>query len=82
MFNKSLDQGETWLNEELNIDPMPGGWDMNIPGLFRANGFSILKCDLSGGPEHGTLYVNWADQRNGVDDTDIWLMKSTDQGEN
>jgi len=38
--------------------------------------------DLSGGPQHGTLYLNWSDQRNGIDDTDIWLMKSTDNGQN
>ena len=40
-----------------------------------------MSCDQSNGPNRGTLYLNWADQRNGIDDTDIWLMKSTDQGE-
>ena len=25
VFNKSLDQGDTWLTEEIGIDPMPGG---------------------------------------------------------
>jgi hypothetical protein len=42
----------------------------------------ILICDQSNSPYRGTLYLNWADQRNGSNDTDIWLMKSTDQGEN
>ena len=79
-FNRSLDGGLTWLSEEISIDPMPGGWDLVVPDLGRANGLPITKCDLSGGPDHGTIYVNWGDQRNGTDDTDIWLTKSTDGG--
>src|SRR5690606_5048684 len=35
----------------------------------------------SDSPHKGTLYINWADQKNGEDDTDIWLIKSTDGGE-
>jgi len=80
VFNRSLDNGITWLSEEISIDPMPEGWDLVIPGFGRANGLPITKCDLSGGPNHGTIYVNWGDQRNGPDDTDIWLTKSTDGG--
>lgn len=80
-FNRSLDQGETWLETEIFIDPMPTGWDYGIPGINRANGLPVTVCDLSGGPNHGTIYVNWSDQRNGSDDTDIWLAKSTDGGD-
>ena len=29
---------------------------------------------------NGTIYVNWADQRNGDHNTDIWISKSTDKG--
>lgn len=81
VFNRSLDQGETWLDTEIAIDPMPTGWDYSIPGINRANGLPVTKCDLSGGPNNGTIYVNWSDQRNGPDDTDIWLSKSTDGGD-
>ncbi len=81
VFNRSLDEGETWLAEEIKIDPMPTGWDYGIPGISRANGMPITKCDLSGGPNHGTIYVNWSDQRNGENDTDIWMSKSTDGGD-
>ncbi len=81
VFNKSLDDGDTWLTEEIALNPMPGGWDYAIPGINRANGMPITKCDLSGGPNHGTIYVNWSDQRNGASDTDVWLSKSTDSGE-
>jgi len=82
LFNRSLDEGKTWLAEEIQIDPMPGGWDLDISGIGRANGFPVMKCDLSGGPNNGTIYVNWSDQRNGIDNTDIWLSKSSDQGQN
>jgi hypothetical protein len=81
LFNRSFDEGETWLDEEIQIDSMPGGWDIDIPGISRCNGFPVTKCDLSGGPNHGTIYVNWSDQRNGVDNTDIWLSKSMNGGD-
>lgn len=81
VFDRSLDQGETWLEEDIYIGPFPGGWAYDIPGISRCNGLPITKCDLSGGPNHGTIYVNWTDQRNGIDDTDVWLCKSTDGGD-
>lgn len=80
-FDRSADGGETWLEEDILIAGHAGGWNHHIPGIYRANGFPVTACDLSGGPRHGTVYVNWADQRNGADDTDIWLIKSTDGGD-
>lgn len=79
VFNKSTDRGEHWL-EETVITSMPGGWDFAIPGIFRANGLPITACDVSNGPHRGTIYVNWTDQRNGENDTDVWLVKSNDGG--
>ncbi len=81
VFDKSLDQGNTWLEKDISIDPMPGGWDYKIPGIYRCNGLPVTVCDLSNGPNRGTIYVNWTDQRNGEDDTDVWLAKSKDGGE-
>jgi hypothetical protein len=81
VFNKSIDEGETWLQEEIPVNPMPTGWDYEIPGIQRANGLPITKCDLSGGSHNGTIYINWSDQRNGSDDTDVWLSKSIDGGQ-
>lgn len=79
-FNVSLDDGKTWLEKEKYIVDQPGGWVFDIPGIYRCNGLPVTICDLSNGPNHGTIYVNWADQRNGIDDTDIWLIKSSDGG--
>ena len=80
VFNKSTDFGATWLNSNILVDTMPGGWDYNIPGLIYCNGFPVTVCDISGGVNNGTIYINWTDQRNGTNDTDVWLKKSIDGG--
>jgi hypothetical protein len=81
VFNKSLDNGITWLPHETSVITIPGGWDYNISGLQRCNGLPQTICDLSNGPNRGTIYVNWTDQRNGTTDTDVWLIKSDDGGD-
>lgn len=81
VFDRSLDQGETWLDEDIFISDIPGGWDYSIPGISRCNGLPITVCDLSGGPNHGNIYVNWSDQRNLPFDTDVWMARSTDGGD-
>jgi len=80
VFNKSLDGGKTWMPHETWIIGIPGGWSYAIPGMKRCNGLPQTICDLSNGPNRGTIYVNWTDQRNGENDTDVWLIKSTDGG--
>jgi len=80
IFNKSTDYGDTWLTQDILVDTMPNGWDFNIPGIDRCNGLPITLCDTSGGSNNGTIYINWTDQRNGANDTDVWLKKSTDGG--
>ncbi|MCX6244774.1 MAG: T9SS type A sorting domain-containing protein [Bacteroidetes bacterium] len=80
VFNRSLDQGDTWLDTNIFISDIPGGWDYAIPGIYRANGLPVTCCDLSSGPCRGNIYVNWSDQRNGLTDTDVWFAKSTNGG--
>jgi len=79
-FDRSPDGGKTWLDEDIVVAEQPGGWAFDIPGIFRCNGMPITVADLSQGPRRGTIYVNWSDQRNGTDDTDIWLSRSEDGG--
>ncbi len=81
MFDKSTDQGDTWLDDDVFVSNIPGGWDFNIPGIYRCNGLPITACDISNGPYRGNIYINWSDQRNGITDTDVWLVKSTDKGQ-
>lgn len=80
VFDRSLDGGITWLDNDIFVTAQPGGWEISIPGLYRCNGMPVTLCDLSNGPNRGTIYINYADQSNGPDDTDIWLVKSTDGG--
>ena len=80
VFDRSLNGGETWLDEDVFVSHQPGGWDYNIPGINRCNGLPVTCCDLSRSTFRGTIYVNWTDQRNGTDDTDVWIAKSTDGG--
>lgn len=80
VFDRSIDGGITWLENDITVSDFPGGWDYAVPGLGRCNGLPVTCCDLSQSPYRGTVYINWSDQRNGTDDTDVWLMKSTDGG--
>jgi hypothetical protein len=79
VFKKSLNQGVTWSTTETQII-QTHLWDFNVPGVDRCNGMPITACDISTSPYNGTIYVNWSDQTNGVNDTDIFISKSTDQG--
>lgn len=80
VFDRSLDEGETWLNKDIIVSDFPGGWNYEIPGIYRCNGLPVTVCDLSQGQYRGTIYINWTDQRNGENDTDVWIVKSTDNG--
>ncbi len=80
VFNKSADGGKTWMPIEKKITPIIGGWDYDIGGIDRCDGLPITCCDISNSPYRGTIYINWSDQRNGTDNTDIWLVKSEDGG--
>jgi Secretion system C-terminal sorting domain/BNR/Asp-box repeat len=80
VFDRSLDQGETWLENDIFVNAHAGGWAQDIPGISRCNGMPVTICDTSGGTYNGTIYINYADTKNGNDDTDIWLVKSNDNG--
>jgi hypothetical protein len=79
-FDRSTDNGRTWLTHDIVAANMPGGWEMDIPGIMRCNGMPITACDVSGGTYHGRIYICWADQRYGKDNTEVWIISSDDQG--
>jgi hypothetical protein len=80
VFDKSIDEGETWFAQDIIVAANPAGDHYVIPGIYRGGSVPVIACDLSDGPYRGTVYINWSDQINGSDDTDIWLSKSTDGG--
>ncbi len=82
MFDKSLDGGATWLVHDKMITTVPDGWYFDIPGINRCNGLPYTACDISNSAYRGNIYISWSDQRNGVDNTDIWICRSADGGDN
>ena len=46
VFDKSTDGGVTWGND-IFVTTIPGGWDFDVPGIYRANGLPITMCDIS-----------------------------------
>lgn len=78
-FDKSTDGGISFGQDKL-IAYTPGGWNFSIPGLNRCNGLPVTISDLSSTDNRGNIYVIFGDKRNGDDDADIFLIRSTDGG--
>lgn len=76
----SEDGGKTWLDHDIMIVDQKGGWTFDVPGIGRCNGMPVLEVDNSKSKYSGNLYLNYADQSNGEDDTDIWVSRSEDSG--
>ena len=79
MFDKSTDGGVTF-GTDIFVTDQPGGWDYDVPGINRCNGLPVTVCDISSSQYSGNIYINWTDQRNGLDNTDVFVIKSTDGG--
>jgi hypothetical protein len=78
-FDRSYDNGKTWLAHDKIIAEQKAGWDLKIPGTDRSNGMPVLMIDNSGGPNTGSLYLVWGDQKVG-DDTDVFFSRSSNNG--
>ena len=76
-FDRSDDGGWTFGKDKI-IGTLAGGWDLPVPGLERHNGMPVTMTDLSGGPNRGSVYVSFIDERNG--DADVFVMVSRDGG--
>ena len=80
-FDRSIDGGVSWMRNDVVVADQPGGWHFNVPGFGKASGSPVVGSDISYGPHHGSIYVTWADLRNGEQNSDIWISKSTDRGD-
>ena len=78
VLDRSLDGGWTF-GEDRVIAQNPEGWELPVPGMTRHNGMPVTGVDLSMGPDRGSVYVNWIDNRNG--DLDVFVAASRDGGE-
>ncbi|MBZ0199604.1 MAG: T9SS type A sorting domain-containing protein, partial [Ignavibacteriaceae bacterium] len=79
MFDKSTNGGVTFGSDTF-VSDIPGGWDFSVPGISRCNGLPVTVCDTSRTATRGNVYVMWGDQRFGTDNSDVWVIKSTDGG--
>jgi len=74
-FNRSTNAGVTWLENDIIVSQQIGGW-------AQYNFSPVSDCDISNSPYNGNIYICFADQKNGVNDRDIWVTKSTNGGFN
>ncbi len=79
-MNKSLNAGNTWMSSDVQVDVQVPDWYFTIPNSFTGNGFTSMACDISNGPYKGNVYIAWADQRNGTNNTDVFVAKSVNGG--
>lgn len=70
------DDGGFSFGTDVKVADQPGGWDYPAPGLARHNGLPVTGCDVSRGKFRGSVYVCWADRRNG--DSDVFVAASRD----
>ncbi|MEM1322403.1 MAG: sialidase family protein [Bacteroidota bacterium] len=80
-FDRSTDGGQSWLAQDIVVAEQPGGWNMDVPGIGRTNGMPVTCADRSSSKFRGRVYVCWADNRNGQENTDIFLSSSNDAGQ-
>lgn len=84
-FKKSVDGGFSWPFAQTIVDAnvLPSaayGAQINHP-LSYSTQFTTLACDVSGGAYNGNLYCVWDDIRNGPENSDVFLARSTDNGQ-
>jgi hypothetical protein len=68
------------FGSDVVVAAQPGGWVFDVPGIYRCNGFPDTMCDVSNSPYQGNVYIVFSDQRNGLDDTDVFFIRSIDGG--
>ncbi len=82
---KSLDGGATWEPAVRIIDNIRGVRNTGVSKNMRVAAFPVVTVDISQGPHSGTIYVVWSNigvpGENTGNDIDIYVIKSTDQGE-
>lgn len=82
---RSLDGGDTWEPGVRIIDDIRGIRNSEVPQNMRCNSFPAAAVDCSNGSTRGNIYVVWTNIGvpgvNTGTDRDIYLIKSTDDGD-
>ena len=80
MFDRSFDGGERWLSMDIEIGKQVGGWNFDVPGVTNNVALPQIAVDYSKGPMSGSVFLLWADQREG--NADVWFIRSYNGGDN
>ncbi len=80
MMDRSTDGGVNWFDKDVKVADLPGNFKFSVPGVYRCFGFPSMACDMSNSDNRGKLYISWSDQKNGYDNTDVWVSSSTNEG--
>lgn len=81
MYDRSYD-GEMWISSDLAIVDQVGGWRLDMPGFGLLSNTAMMAIDNSPSRIHGTMFMVFSDPRSGDNDTDVWLMRSVNRGDN
>lgn len=83
-FKKSSDGGSTWpanpVIVDYNVQPASSYFDYIDHSISFSAQFTSLAWDASGGSHNGNIYCVWDDVRNGANNADIFLARSSDGG--
>jgi len=82
LLDRSYDGGEMWINSDLPVADQRGGWQPDIPGSASGSPAISMAIDNTDFRTIGTLYVAYTDQKYGPTDTDIWLIRTPNFGDN
>jgi hypothetical protein len=82
VFDRSIDAGNSWLDENIRISSLNDGWNYYLSYGCAYDGTPWIDCDNSNSPNKGTVYLSWIDNTGSLYRTDVWLSKSTNMGIN
>lgn len=80
-YDRSYD-GSMWLSTDLAIIEQVDGWRTSIPGFGEISNTAVIGIDNSPSRLMGTIYMIYSDAKSGVHDSDIWMMRSSNRGDN
>jgi hypothetical protein len=80
-MDRSFDKGNRWLTNDIFVTDQPGGWAFPVPGSSQYNGVPTILIDNSPSRFNRSLFLAWADQKNGEADPDVWFARSLNYGD-
>jgi hypothetical protein len=79
-FDRSFNGGDRFLSMDIEVSQQAGGWNYAVPGVQKNVALPQLAVDYSKGPMSGSVFILWADQREG--NSDVWFTRSYNGGDN